>query len=176
MYSVDERDSVVPLSGAPQASVGAPLPLVLQAELRCLLAFYVKEIDPSWDGTAARAVYPDTDEGPVAIVQFELTRATYLGAPNDEAFEGHPLASRGLRPYGAYEIRDSSWVRALERMNSVHPAHSPGMFRTLRHFIFAFHGSTFECVARGVSWSVHPGPLLGLVPLMQSKLSLRVLN
>lgn len=170
MYRVDERDLVVPLSGAPQSSVGAPLPLVLQVEDRCLLAFYVQVPNPGWDVTSTRIVYPDSAEEPVAIVQFELPRATYLGAPNDEAFEGHPLASRGLRPYAAYEVRDSSWVRTLERMNSVHPSHSPAPFRSLRHYVFAFHDSTFECVARGVSWSVHPGPLLGLVPLMQTRL------
>lgn len=170
MYSVDERDSVVPLGGAPQSSVGAPLPLILQVEGRCVLAFYVQMPNPGWDGTSARVVYPDSTEDLVAVVQFELPRATYFGAPNDEAFKGHPLASRGLRPYGAYEVRDSSWVRTLERMNSVHPSHSAAMFRSLRHYVFAFHDSTFECVARSVSWSIHPGPLLGLVPLMQTRL------
>lgn len=162
MYSVDERDSVVPLSGAPQSSVGAPLPLVLQVEDRCLLGFYVQRPTPFVD--------PESTAEPVVVVQFDLPKATYFGAPNDEAFAGHPLAARGMRPYGAFEVRDSSWVRSLERMNSVHPRHAPETFRSLRHYVFAFHDSTFECVARGVSWSVHPGPLLALVPLMQSRL------
>lgn len=133
MYSVDERDSVEPLSGAPQSSVGAPLPLVLQAEGRCLLAFYLQEHSPDWDATSVRVIHPDTAEEPVAIVQFEFPHATYVGAPNDEAFAGHPLAPRGLRPYSAFEVRDSSWVRSLERMNSAHPHHSPATFRSLRH-------------------------------------------
>jgi hypothetical protein len=33
MYEVDGRDRVVPLSGVPQSDTGAPLPLVLAAEM-----------------------------------------------------------------------------------------------------------------------------------------------
>ena len=51
-----------------------------------------------------------------------------FGPPNDEAFDGHPLARRGLRPYGAFEVTHSSWIRQLEQMNSVHPHHSPPLF------------------------------------------------
>ncbi|MBF5042326.1 MULTISPECIES: hypothetical protein [Myxococcaceae] len=170
MYRVDDRDVVVPLTDAPQSNVGAPLPHVLQSGHGFLLAYYMHERDPHWDGSYARMVDAETNEDPVALVQFDLARATYFGAPNDEAFEGHPLAARGLRPYGAYEVRDSSWIRALERMNSVHRAHSPKMFENLRHFIFAFHDEVFECVARGVSWSIHPGPLKSLLPEMQARL------
>jgi|GEM_PF-5619373 len=38
----------------------------------------------------------------------------------------------------------------MERMNSVHPAHTKEMFNSLRHFIFGFHDSTFEILARSV--------------------------
>ena len=82
-----------------------------------------------------------------------------FGPPNDEAFVGHPLASRGLGPYRAYRIERSSWLRRLERMNSVHPYHDPERFWTLTHFVFAFHDSTFECIAQSFSIEVVPGPL-----------------
>jgi hypothetical protein len=73
-----------------------------------------------------------------------------LGPPNDEALLGHPLAARGLSHYGAYEVIDSSWIRKLERMNSVHDRHdSSRFFKDKRHFVFTFHDSTFECIARG---------------------------
>jgi hypothetical protein len=86
-----------------------------------------------------------------AIVKFVLPRAHYFGSPNDEALQGHPLAERGLRPYGIFEIRKSSWIRDLERMNRVHQAHDAGRFEALRHFAFTFHDRLFECVARGVT-------------------------
>jgi hypothetical protein len=46
-------------------------------------------------------------------------------------------------------IHGSSWIRSLEEMNRIHPAHSSAMFSQLRHFVFTFKESTFECVAKG---------------------------
>ena len=97
---------------------------------------------------------------PVAIVRFHRPAAHMFGPPNDEAFSGHPLADRGLQPYGAYEVRGSSWIRRLERMNSVHPSHSPESYRLLRHVILAFHDTTFECVARSFTVDASDGPLM----------------
>jgi hypothetical protein len=85
-----------------------------------------------------------------------------FGPPNDEAFSGHPLAARGLKPYSVFEIEKSSWLRALVRMNSVHPYHKVERFADLRHWVFSFHDTTFECIAssfdivlaRGTPWSV----------------------
>ena len=96
-------------------------------------------------------------------MRFAVTRATSLGAPNDEAFAGHPLASRGLHPYGAFEILDSSWVRALERMNRVHSRHTPAMFAAYRHFVLTFHDTTFECVAESYACGRATGPLTELL-------------
>ena len=42
-------------------------------------------------------------------------------------------------------------------MNSVHPYHKKAHFEPYRHFVFAFHDSTFECVARGFSFEVSRG-------------------
>jgi hypothetical protein len=70
-----------------------------------------------------------------------------FGPPNEDAFSGHPLANRGLRSSGAFRVDNSSLVRQLERMNSVHNRHDPKRFQILKHYIFTFHYSTFECVA-----------------------------
>jgi hypothetical protein len=48
-------------------------------------------------------------------------------------------------------------------MNSVHPHHRPEACEALTHYVFAFHDSTFECVARGISVSLHRGSLRGVV-------------
>ena len=37
---------------------------------------------------------------------------------------------------------------AVERINSVHNGHRPERYDKLMHFIFTFHDSMFECVAR----------------------------
>jgi hypothetical protein len=93
----------------------------------------------------------------IVLVTFAQPYAHFFGPPNDEAFSGHPLSDRGLKPYGAYRVEDSSWVRQLERMNRVHEFHQPERFAALTHYVLAFHDSTFECVAADFEHSLHPG-------------------
>ena len=170
MYLVDGRDNVVELENVPQSSVGAPLPLVLSDEHKIMLAYIVQDTPSDWDGSYVRVIDPSTPGEPLALVEFSSYSSFMFGAPNDEAFRGHPLAKRGLHPYGAFQIENSSWIRQLEMMNSVHPYHRPEMFERLRHFIFAFHDSTFECVAEGFTVSEHEGSLESLLSVMQSRL------
>lgn len=159
MYAVADLDQVIELSNVPQSDVGAPLPHVAASEHVVVLAYLVSEPDPAWDGTYATVVGP-TSEGLVATVRFFRAYAHLFGPPNDEAFKGHPLASRGLRPYTASEVRGSSWLRHLEKMNSVHPNHNKGRFlEGKRHFVFAFHDSVFECVAQGFTIEIGHGSL-----------------
>ena len=130
MYAVDSLDKVLNFEGVPDHSPGAPVPQILANDNSLVLAY---------------AVAPGGEE--YAVVKFISSRAHYFGSPNDEALSGHPLAERGLGPYGVFEVRHSSWIRALERMNRVHPSHNASHFGALRHFVFTFHDTTFECVA-----------------------------
>jgi hypothetical protein len=159
MYTVDSRDRVVELRDVPQSSVGAPCPIIVASEQELLVAYLVQDVPAGWDGTSVRVVGADSADEPAAMVRFEKYYATMFGPPNDEAFTGHPLAARGLHPYGAFEVVDSSWVRQLERMNSVHPYHRPEQYKSCRHFVLAFHDSTFECVAEGYTTQLASGPL-----------------
>ena len=158
MYAIDHRDQVAELADVPHSSVGAPCPVVLSAEHFLIVAFFLQNAPACWDGTSARVVGPASGE-PAAVVRFARPYAHSFGPPNDEAFSGHPLAQRGLRPHGAFEVLSSSWVRALEKMNSVHPYHRGEQFASLRHFVLSFHDSTFECVAEGYSHERGEGPL-----------------
>jgi hypothetical protein len=136
MYSVGGQDSVVELTDVPPMEAGAPTPNIFATEHTVEIAYRVRS-EPRNPG-------PEQ----IAYVEFARPRAHYFGSPNDETLSGHPLAKRGLGPYAAWEVRDSSWIQELVRMNSVHPRHSAAAFRDLRHFIFVFHDSTFECIAR----------------------------
>ena len=121
------------------------------------LAYLIENRPEEWDGTTVRALDAGSPGEPVALVEFSRAYAHMFGPPNDEAFSGHPLASRGLSPYGVYEVLHSSWIRGLERMNAVHPHHRPEPFASYRHFVFAFHDTTFECVAIDFRMSRHAG-------------------
>lgn len=169
MYQVDKKDRVVRLTDVPQSSIGAPHPVMLAEEGTAILAFYLENRDDGWNGTSVRMISSDSEE-PMAIAKFRICSVHNLGPPNDEAFSGHPLASRGLDPYGAYEVLDSSWIRQLERMNSVHPYHKSERFWTIHHYIFSFHDSVFECVADGYEIKQTFGSMVTILPKMAEKL------
>jgi hypothetical protein len=169
MYQVHD-DRVIEIKDAPRPDVGAPLPAVVGHEDRLLLAYIVSAPVPAWDGTYVNVVSPKSANEQIAIVTFERPYCHLFGPPNDEAFQGHPLAARGLEPYSVSEIAKSSWVHALERMNAVHPYHRPESFSEYHHYIFAFHDSTFECVARGFTFEVHHGSMRSAVQLMAKML------
>jgi hypothetical protein len=166
MYSVDEKDRVVPIKDIPQSSIGAPIPVVLSDEFVTVVAFYLENISDDWDGTSVRIVGKETEGEPLAMVRFSICYASMFGQPNDEAFDGHPLASRGLGPYGAFVVENSSWIRGLERMNSVHRHHRPERFRALKHYVLSFHDSTFECVAEDYTVELRKSSLKKLLPRM----------
>jgi hypothetical protein len=91
----------------------------------------------------------------VALVTFEHPYGHFFGPPHEDAFRGHPLSSRGFRPHKAFEVIHSSWIRRFERMNLADSECDSDRLAGYRHFIFAFHDTTFECVARSFSVSLH---------------------
>lgn len=171
MYEIDERDRVIEIGDLPQSSVGAPLPVVLADEHRVFVMYLVEDPEPEWDGKTVRVVGSTSEGELIATVEFSRPSAHFLGPPNDEAFSGHPLAARGLRPYGAFEVQHSSWVRTLEHRKRVHPAHRPESFADCRHFVLAFHDSIFECVARGYQSHLQRGSLRDAVQAAADRLS-----
>ena len=165
MYAVDGRDKVVRLDEMPQSDDGAPMPLVISDEGRVVVAYYGVSQSPQWDAFA-RLVDPVGGNDPIAVVRFIDYSSYMFGAPNDEAFSGHPLASRGLKPYGAFRIEDSSWIRNLEAMNSVHPGHDASGYQRLKHLVLSFHDTTFECVCAAFDVRTARGSIHALIPTM----------
>ncbi len=163
MYSVSS-DKPRRVSTAPQSSVGAPCPVVIGGEHTLRLAYYLEpgRLAPEWKAVQVLPPRPAGSDELCAVVSFVRSYAHMFGPPNDEAFAGHPLAARGLEPYSVFEIEGSSWLQDLVRMNSVHPYHKAERFDHLKHWVFSFHDTTFECIAasftvalaRGTPWSV----------------------
>lgn len=165
MYTVDNQDVVIEVSDAPRPDVGAPLPLILSDEHHLFLAYLVSEPDPDWDGSCVNVVSPNSNDEAVALIRFKGPYARMFGPPNDDTIQGHPLSNRGLEPYAVFEIQGSSWIRGLEAMAS-------GRFLVpLRHFIFAFHDSTFECVAQGFEVEIFRGSLRNVLDRMVESLT-----
>jgi hypothetical protein len=138
---------VIEIKDVPQSSVGAPSPVVFSDEHNLYCAFYLQNTPEEWDGTSIKMMDIDPDDEPIAIVKFPHFLVFQFGPPNDESFNGHPLYKKGLKPYGVYEIKNSSWIRYFEKMNFVNPYHRSEHFRQLKHFIFSFHDTTLEVIA-----------------------------
>ncbi len=165
MYEVDELDRVVELKDLPQSDVGAPNPHLLAHERSVILAYYIRHSE-IWRMPRAELAQMQDVREEAAIIRFNMCFAKMFGPPNDETFAGHPLASRGLRPYRIFCIENSSWIRKLERRNSVHPRHKPERYAELQHLVFAFHDSTFECICRTYDVAVRRGSIKSLIPEM----------
>ncbi len=128
--------------------VGAPLPHVIADEHRTFIIFYVREIDPNWDGTYVTVKNPaDGCVESLALVEFKRCASFRMGTPNDEVLEGHPLSGRGLDSYTAQVVQNSRWINELETINKVHSGYREDRWRELTHYILWFHDSTFECIA-----------------------------
>ena len=148
MFAWKSPEQVITLEGFPQSSPGAPCPALFATEHSLAVVFHLYTPNPNWDGTSVRVIDVNSESEPIAVVTFDHPSIHTFGPPNDEAFSGHPLASKGLKPYGAFEVIHSRWIHQLEKMNSVHPCHNREKFLAgKRHFILTFHDSTFECIA-----------------------------
>jgi hypothetical protein len=126
---------------------GAPMPHVVANDQLLILLFYVRSIDPLWDGTYVTVRDIETSPDPVALVQFKGYTSFRFGDPNDEVLNGHRLWGRGLEPYSTQVVRNSRWLAEIEATNSVHRGYNPQSWRNITHYIFWFHDSTFECLA-----------------------------
>ena len=170
MFGADGDDKLVELRDVPQSSVGAPCPVVLADEYHIFLAYFLRAPAPNWDSSTVRVVGLGSETEPVALVSFVGPYAHQFGPPNDETISGHRLYNKGLEPYSVFEVENSSWIAALEKMNSVHPEHSKDNFSSLKHYIFTFHDSVFECVCESYSVSCTSGSLIGVISEVANQL------
>ena len=127
MYVVDGRVRVVELHNVPKSSLGAPIPCAVADERHVILADCIQGESPGGDGSTTRVLGPVSVDEPIAVIRFNGCTLPMFGPPNDDAFA---LATRGVHPYGVFRIEDPSWIRKLERMNSVHRSHRPERYAT----------------------------------------------
>jgi hypothetical protein len=167
VYTVKKHDRVHELPDVTFPSSGTPEPLVLANEDTLVVAYLPAA--PSSE-QASGAGLGSAGPARTIIVVFHECYAIHFGLPNDEAFASHPLADRGLRPCGAFEVEDSSWLRGLEMRNRAHPRHNPELFQRLHHWVWTFHDSVLECAARSYEAMDAPGRSDEAIPRMQALL------
>ena len=136
--------------------VGAPLPQLLINDYKTFLLFYRSVPDPQWDGTTCRVVDPTSpEEAPLVLVEFLRCSSAKLGSPNDEVLSGHPLEGRGLKAYSAQQVINSKWIKEVQTINSVHTQYREDRWKIIKHYVFWFHDTTFECLAESFNVELH---------------------
>ncbi|MPW23479.1 hypothetical protein GCT13_43780 [Paraburkholderia sp. CNPSo 3157] len=121
------------LGTVPMPASASTDPFVIADEGRTILVYRIASSDLSRYGHFVQK------EEPFCVVRFDGAVFQSLGPPSDEELVQHVLYAKGLRPYGAYEVLAPSLV--VEWWPNIAPAIA------LRHFIFTFEDSSFECVA-----------------------------
>ena len=173
MYIVDGDDRVRFFKGVPVPETGAPMTRFLCNDSCVVLSYLIASAQTLPLPKEFTFDEADPYAEHFAIVRFHRYCAVMYGPPNDEALNGHPLYARGLQFYDPQEVEDSSWIRELERMNRVHSRHDPKFFAKYRHFIFAFHDATFECIAEGLEFELRDGSLEEIHDRMKALLTER---
>src|SRR5262245_45244209 len=154
MSTLQKHNLIRELSDVPFPWTDAPEPVVLASE-DTLVVGYVP-------------VTSTSEPARTAIVVFRQCYAVHFGLPNEEAFASHPITGVGLRPCGAFEVEESSWLRGLAQRNRAHPRHDPEQFQRLHHWVWTFNESVLECAALGYEISEAPGRPSDTVARMQA--------
>ena len=119
MDTPEDQDRVVPLP-VTEPDVENPLPIVLAKDGTVVLSYM------AWLGRKHSHI----------VVSFHVAFGHRFGPPDRRGLAAHPLAARGLKADGVFEVKDSSWVR--------------GSFGGKgKHYVFTFRDVMFECVAEG---------------------------
>ncbi|OGZ11887.1 MAG: hypothetical protein A2942_01845 [Candidatus Lloydbacteria bacterium RIFCSPLOWO2_01_FULL_50_20] len=160
MYNIGEDDDLIQLTQIPQPDPLRPYPSIFTDGDRLFLAYYLAGEAGSENPVPISGIDAVAS---AALFSFNYTRMHMFGLPNDESLDQHPLSSRGLRGHGAFEVKNSSWVRRLEKTNKNYRQHAPERYDSLRHFIFTFHDNTFECLAEDYTLSIETESITNLM-------------
>jgi len=81
-------------------------------------------------------------------LKFKSVLQFTFGYPNEEAISGHRYFKLGLMPFMFVEVTDSEVIQNIISSNRVHPYHKDEMFKEWKHFVFPFHDTTLEVIAK----------------------------
>lgn len=102
----------------------------------------------------------------LAVAEFDNCWITKFGYPNDEAWSAIPRTS-GLS-YGLFEVLESEWILEIDALNRHGFPNWAGLDH--RHFLFLFHDSAFECIARDMSLTIAREPRATVLARLTARL------
>ena len=156
-----ENEALVELNlgVTPEAAISGAV--LLQTEKKAFLAFNAMR------DTARPAPHGGfyKEEAGTAVVELVHCSITKFGYPNDEAWSGIPR-TRGMG-YGIFEVVNSRWKEELIRLNQFSFPETREWRG--RHFLFLFHDSSFECIAKELRLELSREPFRDLFSKVVSR-------
>lgn len=119
MNNSEEKDRVVAIP-VPDPDVDNPLPIVLSKDGTVVLSYV--------------AFVANKDAH--IMMTFHYAFGHRFGPPDRKGLASHPLAARGLKRDGVFEVLGSSWIRDSFGGKG-------------RHYVLTFKDVLFECAAEG---------------------------
>lgn len=81
-------------------------------------------------------------------IKFSSVLQFTFGYPNEEVISGHRYAKLGLSPFEFVEVKDSEIIKSIVSANRIHPYHRAEQFKDYKHYVFPFHDTTLEIIAK----------------------------
>lgn len=150
MYKIGDKDSIEKLTDVPIMDVGAPLPIMMRNDSDLVLGYIVSSSSPKPYEKHVEVIKGETGYGRFALIRFWRSIAGVSCLPPEDDIDKHPLSARGLRPYMAVKVNNSSWLHLTKEIYKIED-------EKMNHFIFTFHDSSFECLARSYWVTVFEG-------------------
>ena len=99
--------------------------------------------------------FPEQIAGTAVVELLGCKAATHSYSTN-LGHDGRPYSYFGLKPGAVFEITGSPWLHRTEEDIAFHAPKTTTRGRTttkakpLRHFVFTFHDTTYQCIAEGL--------------------------
>ena len=119
-----------------EIDVGAPLPTVLSNDYNLFLLFHKGKQE---------------DNEMMFVTFINKIALKFSNIPSHSDIVGHPYSKYGLNEIDSslFEVKNSDWIKELKRINSfTNDSHTTIDLSNFKHYIFLFHDSTFECIAK----------------------------
>lgn len=113
---------------------GAPCPVLISDE-RCLYLYFYAHINRGEDF--------------ITCIRFDRWEYHCFGYPGEESQGAHPYSELGLGYCSYHILQESDLIQKLKAIDSAHPCFERWKWDELNHYVFTFHDSMFECIARG---------------------------
>ena len=145
--SHSEEVVVIPFDLDIPWDTGAPEVKLFSTEYKTILCYY--NFDDAYNENGDISISERT-----VLIEFDRCILHKFGSPNDETLGGHPLYKKGLKFYSAHVVRNSNWIEEIKNISKIHDRYLPGMYDDMKHYIFCFKDSTYECIAENFSFEV----------------------